>query len=281
VSGMQRGIPDPGFADDDGSPDAALTEAIEAYAAGRGDQYAVLTALARTRLLVALVALPASSGSSHPRPDSGGSGRYRSGTAPSTRAADGADMVLVMLNGLDGRRALPAFTSLDALSRWNPGARPVPATTQRVCLAALGERADLVVVDPAGPATFLLDGLVLRALAAGREPLPPLRDPAVVAAARAAAEPEPGVAAAYLFPATATDCVLGLVLAADVFQAATDTARDTARVIAGRVARRLADDPVLRDRLDRGLDLAVLPPGTLPEGAIQLFARSPQARPGA
>jgi SseB protein N-terminal domain len=46
-------------------------------------------------------------------------------------------MSLPTLVGRDGRRALAAFTCLDALARWRPGARPVPAPGARVWPAAV------------------------------------------------------------------------------------------------------------------------------------------------
>jgi hypothetical protein len=249
---VNRAIPDPGFAGDDGSADTALAEALAAYAAGRAGEQLVLAAMAQARLLVAVLAVP-----SH-----GTAGHHRVGEG-------GTDMALLTITGGDGRRALPAFTSVAALAEWNPDARPVPAKAQQVCLAAL-EDADLVVVDPAGPVTYLVEGAALRALAAGREPVPPLQDPDVAAAVRAAVSSEPLLAAAYLLPAAAADFILGLVLSPQVSVA--DDASVVQR-IAGRVAQALADDPILRERLDRGMDLAVLPAGTTPTGGQLLFAR--------
>jgi len=250
---VNRAIPDPGFAGDDGSADPALAEALAAYANGRVGEQAVLAAIVKARVLVAVVALLGSEAEVHP---------------DGLRREKNTDMALVTLTGADGRRALPAFTSLDALTRWNPHARPVPVEAQRVCLAAYGERADLVVLDPAGPVTYLLEGPALRAMAGGREPVPPLRDPGVAAAVRAAVECEPALVAAYLLPTQTSDCMLGLVLAPDV-------ADLSAAGIAQRVARRLAADPILRERLDRGMDLAVLQAGTAPGGGVVLFARTP------
>lgn len=248
---VQRVIPDPGFAGDDGSPDAALEEALAAHAAGTADRAAVLAALAKARLLVAVVANPVDPG----RGESGG-----------------VEMALVMLDGRDGRRALPAFTSLDAMRRWNPHARPVPSESRQVCSAAISEGADLVAVDPAGPVTYLVEGAALRSLAAGREPVPALHDPDVIAAVRAAVAGEPRLAAAYLLPAETADFVVGVVLQPGAGVVEAVEAAEAAET-AGRLARRLAEEPTLRERLDRGLDLAVLPAGTAPEGGLLLLAR--------
>ena len=42
---------------------------------------------------------------------------------------------------------LPAFTSVDTMRAWDPAARPIPASGERVALAAAGEGTDLVVLD--------------------------------------------------------------------------------------------------------------------------------------
>jgi type III secretion system (T3SS) SseB-like protein len=250
---VNRAIPDPGFAGDDGSADGALCEALAAHAAGRAQQDAVLVALATSRLLVGVVALLVGEADT---------------SADGLRREKDTDMALVTLTGTDGRRALPAFTSLDALRRWNPEARPVPVDARRVCLAACGEEADLVVIDPAGPVTYLLEGPALRAIAGGREPVPPLQDPDVAAAVRDAVRQEPAIAAAYLLPATAADCTVGLVVAPTFSEL-------SAAQVAQRIAGRLAADPILRERLDRGMEVAVFPTGTAPAGGVVLLARQP------
>jgi len=101
--------------------------------------------------------------------------------------------------------------------------------------------------------TYLVEGPALRALAEGRRPVPPLDDPEVRAAVRTAVAAEPGLSGVHLLPGRGTDATAALVLAPG-----TGTAE--ARQIAARVAARLAEEPVLRSRLERGIDLAVMPP---------------------
>ena len=55
-----------------------------------------------------------------------------------------------------GARVLPVFASVDAMSRWNPAARPVPADGVRVALAAADDGTDLVVLDPGSETEFVL-----------------------------------------------------------------------------------------------------------------------------
>ena len=79
-----------------------------------------------------------------------------------------AEMSVVLLQAADGRRALLAFSGLDALQAWQSSARPVPVTLDRAAQTAQAEGAAAVLVDVAGPASLVLEGEVLNQLAAGR-----------------------------------------------------------------------------------------------------------------
>lgn len=236
---MLKNIPDPGFSDDDGSADPALAEALAAYATDRSAEPRVLAALAKARVLVPVVAVL---GESETGPD----GLEREKTS---------DMAVPTLQAPDGRRALPAFTSMETLHRWRADARPVAVPLQQALLAASHEKAGTVVVDLAGPVTYPLTGAALRALAEGRDTADPLADPAVTDALRALLAAEDAVHTARLAPSEETDGTLALGL---------DPGADPGAV-AQRLARALAGDEVLRERLVRGLDLALLPPGAEPD----------------
>ena len=104
--------------------------------------------------------------------DNSGTPRKRVGRRPSNptnspEADKTSDMATVLMQGRDGRLALLAFTSSEALLRWNPEGRPVPAAVQRVAAAALQDEASAIVVDVAGPTTFVLEEDDVRALADG------------------------------------------------------------------------------------------------------------------
>jgi hypothetical protein len=245
---VERVLSDPGFADDTGAPDRALDAALLAWQRADGPPGPVLDALLAARLMVPIVAILA---------DADADGREKR-----------TDMAVVTLRGEDGRVALPAFTSLDRLVGWHSEARPLPITAPRAAQAALFENAELLVLDPAGPVTFVVAGRALRALADGRVPVPPADDPEVIAVLRARVGAEAGIMAAALFanddPA-GRDAVLAVAL---------DPVRcpDPAPP-ARRLAEALAADEVLRDRLDRGLDLAVVPATSLPAGSLLLDNR--------
>ena len=164
VLGISGG--DPSFRDDDGSAEPGVTAAFEAFAAGQGTEREVLTALAAGRLLVPVVAvLP---------------GAARRPAGPGARAASekASEMALPVLIGLDGRRAIPAFTSQDSMRRWQADARPVPATARQVWQAAT-EDSCAVVIDVAGPVPLAVEGARLAALARGEAVPSPCADPDV------------------------------------------------------------------------------------------------------
>jgi hypothetical protein len=231
-------IPDPDFPDDDGSADPRLSAALAAWAEDRTAEEPVLRALRDARLLVPVVAVLG-----EVEEDEHGLRREKT-----------SEMAVPTLKAR-GRTALPAFTSTDALARWDPAARPVAVPLHRALQAAAHEQADTIVLDVAGPVPYELTRPALIALAEGRTATDPLADPAVVEAVRAAVAAEPAVVRAHLGPGRA-DGTLALVLDAEAVPAQAAQA----------VARRLADDETLRARLVRGLDLALLPPGTVPPG---------------
>ncbi|MFG3498453.1 SseB family protein [Streptomyces sp. NPDC047928] len=233
-----KNIPDPGFSDDDGSADPRLAEALAAWAEDRTAEPRVLEALRGARLLVPVVAVLG-----EVEEDENGLRREKT-----------SDMAVPTLTAGD-RRALPAFTSTDALALWDPAARPVAVPLHQALMAAAHEKADTVVLDMAGPVPYQLTGPALRALAEGRTTSDPLADPAVTDAVRALVAAEPSVLRAYLARGAA-DGTLALVPAPDAAPAE----------VAGRVARALAADETLRARLVRGLDLALLPAGATPPG---------------
>ena len=61
-----------------------------------------------------------------------------------------ADIALVVLQDPTGRRALPVFSSLAALTAWDPSARPVPVEGPRAAGVALAEGAADLLLDLAG-----------------------------------------------------------------------------------------------------------------------------------
>lgn len=244
---MLKNIPDPGFSDDDGSADASLASALAAYADDRSAAPQVLAALPGARLLVPVVAVL---GEAETGPDG-------------LRRDKSSDMAVPTLRGPGGRRALPAFTSTESLARWDPQARPVAVPLHQALQALAHEQADTLVLDVAGPVTFQVSGPALTALAEGRVGADPVTDPAVVEAVRTVVAAEPGVGTARLIPGSG-EC--------DGTVALTPMPGSDPRETVQRVAAALAADEVLRARLVRGLELALLPQDVALPGD-PLFAR--------
>lgn len=241
-----KNIPDPGFSDDDGTADPRLTAALAAYEADPSAEPEVLAALPGARFLVPVVALL---GEVEEGPD----GLRREKTS---------DMAVPTIQAADGRRALPAFTSTEALARWRPDARPVAVPLGQALQALAHEKADTLLIDMAGPVPYALTGAALRAVASGRATADPLADPVVREALRAAVAAAPEVVRAHLVPSAGSDGTVGLVL---------DPGADV-RQVAQRVSRTLAGDEVLRGALVRGIELALLPADTKLPGE-PLFTR--------
>lgn len=147
----ERRIPDPGFADDDGSAPAALTAELAAYAADRSRYADALAALQRSRLLVPVVAVLG-----EVEHDEAGLAREKT-----------SDMATVLMRGADGRLALLAFTGSEALASWDPAARPVPVATPQAAQSAIQDGAAALLVDIAGPVPFVVAGDDLEGVARG------------------------------------------------------------------------------------------------------------------
>ena len=225
---------DPGgqqFRGDRGAADPRVTAALAAYQAGQGSEQAALTALAATRLLVPVLAV------------------LTNGTA--TQGDKDSEMMLPKLIGRDGRPAVIAFTSLDALAQWRSEARPVPAEADRVWRAAVADGC-AVVIDVAGPVPLAVEGARLAALAAGQPVPPPHEDPDVHAEVRAATAAEPAIAGFSLAPAreVGADLAVTLRLASPGPRRAKENGPAVNRAAAG-IATRLAA------RLRRGIEVIV------------------------
>jgi hypothetical protein len=183
-----RSLPAGGDDQDGGRPDEALARTLAALAEGRADDTAVVAALGTARVLVPVVAVPGAAGSGAAVPGAAGSGA-RTGH----RAAGRTEMASVTLTAPDGRRALPVFTGLSSLRLWDPAARPVPVDGRRAAVSAVADGCAVLVVDPAGPVTFVVSRPAVWALGQGRRWVPPHLDPLVVEELRAIAGRDPAI----------------------------------------------------------------------------------------
>lgn len=141
------------FPGDDGVADPAVRAALARFAGSSApeDYLRAVATLCGDRLLVPVVATATRLGA----------------TTGGLSSDKEAEMAVVMLQRDDGGKALLGFTGLDALRAWDPGARPVPVTLDKVAETAAAEQAVAVLVDVAGPHPMVLEGEVLAALAQG------------------------------------------------------------------------------------------------------------------
>ena len=220
-----RSLDPTGFEADDGSADEALVLAR----ADPADERTWMAALARSRFLVPVLAVPGE-----------------------TEEVDGrlvektSDMAMVTLTAPDGRRALPVFTGTAALHAWDEKARPIPVEAPRAAQAAIAESCDVIVVDVAGPDAFVLRPSMLYAVAQGRDWLPGHEDPFVAQSVAHALVREEAVLDHDLVPGEpAGQGVLGIRLVLRPGLSAEEL-----QTLATRVGERLATDGEFRARVD-------------------------------
>jgi hypothetical protein len=220
-----RSLEATGFEADDGTADPALVVAR----ANPGDERAWVAALAGSRFLVPVLAMPGE-----------------------VEEVDGrlvektSDMAMVTLTSPDGQRALPVFTGTAALRAWDERARPIPVEATRAAQAAIAESCDVIVVDVAGPDAFVLRPSMMYALAQGREWLPGHEDPFVVRSVGQALALEELVHDHELVAGEpAGQGVLGIRL-----RLRPGLGADEVQELATRVGERLATDGEFRARVD-------------------------------
>ena len=144
-----RAIPDPGFAGDDGAADVGLATALARFAEDRERHLEVFLALQSARLLVPVLAVPG-----EVEVDDAGLAHEKT-----------SDMVTVLVTGRDGRQAMLGFSSVETMAAWRADARPVPVAAPLVALSAMQGAAAALLVDVAGPTTYVLEGELLEGLA--------------------------------------------------------------------------------------------------------------------
>jgi hypothetical protein len=128
------------FAGDDGSAPEEFVTAISGFRSGNLGQADVVDALRVSRLLVPLLAQLGDS-------EIGASG---------LKVDKSADLSIVTVKAPDDQDTLVVFSSVTAMQRWNPSARPVPTDAIRVCLAAASQLSTRVVIDPGSETEFVL-----------------------------------------------------------------------------------------------------------------------------
>jgi hypothetical protein len=243
--------PDPSFLDDDGTPDPSVRTELADFAAGQGSEQAALRALARSRLLVPVVAVVAeqigeagtgNAGPPEPNVSESNVPERRGGMPQGEKASD---MAMPTLIGLDGRRAIPVFTCMESMRAWQADARPVPVPASRVWQAATADGC-AVMVDVAGPVPIAVEGARLDALARGESAPAPCSDADVREVVSDVLAAQPAVAGFELLPGGADhDLVLVLTMSGeraghDVAEVASGIGNVVMERLGGRLRRGIA-----------------------------------------
>jgi len=223
-------IPESIFADDDGSADARLAQALIKYSRGKAPLTDVVDALAYARVLIPVFAT--------------GQGRHvgKHGLEQDTVASTG----VVAVEMPDGRAALPAFTDVEAMRLWNPDARPIPAEGPRAALAAVNEEWSTIVLNP-GMETVLIPRPAVWALGKGEHWRPAVVDGRVDDEVRAAVKNAVVLDESLLHvdvaPGRGAEVAIVLRLVSGLTQPEVD-------VVVSRVQRELAYSEVVAQRVD-------------------------------
>ncbi len=151
------------FAQDDGSAPKALMDALLAFREGKVNSEAVVDAIRESRLLIPLLAeLTESADGAHGQ-----------------KIDKSADLSIVTVATPDEQNGLPVFSSVAAMQRWNPKARPVPADARRVALAAVVEDNTRIILDPESETEFAIRRPAIAAIAQDLNWVHPARNAAV------------------------------------------------------------------------------------------------------
>lgn len=229
--------------DDDGSAPERLVEAIRRFRARECGEAEVVDAVRESRLLVPLVARLGPSDESPSDASPSGEGGH------GAHGDKSAELSIVTVSGPDGRNVLPVFSSVAAMGRWNPAARPVPADAVRVALAAASEATELVVLDATSQTEFVIRRPALWAIAQSTPWTPSYLDEHLLREFLAAAEPEPAVASVLLAPGDPDARLAGPELVVHL-GLVPGLARDELDSLLERLQRRWSESVPIASRVD-------------------------------
>jgi hypothetical protein len=216
-------IAEPLFPNDDGLADPSLQTAL----AG-DDRFEIVAALVESRVFVALLAELESA----------------SVSLDGVKIEQESQMSLTWL--VEGSvRALPIFSSIAAMTAWNPAARPLGVEAQRAAIVALAE-GGIAVLDPGSAISREISASALRSLALGYEYLPLSIDEEVAAAVDQALSACLGQGIGY----TLTD-------GADLEITLSCPGSIPSQEALSAFAARLAGDDRIRLRLESGLEIKI------------------------
>ena len=82
---------------------------------------------------------------------------------------ENVEMMQALFSSNDGRVAMPVFTSLDELTKWNKEARPLPLIANDFAQQTIDQELDAIIVDIASDHRFVIKGYMLSCLAKNQD----------------------------------------------------------------------------------------------------------------
>ena len=82
---------------------------------------------------------------------------------------ENVEMMQALFSSNDGKVAMPVFTSLDELAKWNKEARPIPLVANDFAQQTIDQELDALILDIASDHRFVIQGYMLRCLAKNHE----------------------------------------------------------------------------------------------------------------
>ena len=79
------------------------------------------------------------------------------------------EMMQALFSSNDGKVAMPVFTSLNELAKWNKEARPIPLVAKDFAQQTLDQNLDALILDIASDHRFVIEGYMLMCLAKNQE----------------------------------------------------------------------------------------------------------------
>lgn len=212
------------FSKDDGKAPAELMKVLASFRAGEAGSEKVIDTIRFSRLLVPLLAALGES-------EVGAHGQL---------VDKSAELSIVTVKSPDDQDSLVVFSSVEAMSRWNPSARPVPTDAIRVALAAASQLAYRVVLDPGSETEFVIRRPAIAAIAQSLEWLPPEKSEAVAKVVRNSLSDEERVLEFSLASGDPNSLLRGSELEVTLtIQAGLDS--ESVRELVDRISRRWAE----------------------------------------
>jgi hypothetical protein len=160
---------------------------------------------------------------------------------------ENVEMLQALFSSNDGRVAMPVFTSLDELTKWNKEARPLALKASDFAQQTIDQELDAMILDMASDHRFVVKGYMLNCLANNQDWNYPHQDPAVLETIENICKSLESVDKIEI--SKGVDCDLHVNIYGSPFLAD--------ELI--RLAKEIAEQEIIRERAPLGADLFLTP----------------------